>query len=57
MTEEFENKSIEGILDSFREMVAEDHAHYKAMVEAYTLVQQGAIIEKVLKDEGILGED
>lgn len=57
MTEEFENKSIEDILYSFREMIAEDHAHYKAMVEAYTLMQQGAIIEKVLKDEGIIGED
>ena len=57
MTEEFENKSIEDILDSFREMIAEDWAHYKAMVEAYTLMQQGAIIEKALKDEGIIGED
>ena len=57
MTEEFENKSIEDILDSFREMVVEDHAHYKAMVEAYILMQQGAIIEKALKDEGIIGED
>lgn len=57
MTEEFENKSIEDILASFREMVAEEHAHYKAMVEAYILMQQGAIIEKALKDEGIIGED
>ena len=57
MTEEFENKSIEDILDSFRKMVAEEHVHYKAMIEAYTLMQQGAIIEKALKDEGIIGED
>jgi len=57
MTEEFENKSIEDILDSFREMVAEDQIHYRAMVEAHTLIQQGAIIEKALKDEGIIGED
>ena len=57
MTEKFENKSIEDILDSFREMVAEDQAHYRAMVEAYILMQQGAIIEKALKDEGIIGED
>ena len=56
MTEEFENKSIEDILDSFRETVAEEHAHYKAIIEAYTLMQQGVIIEKVLKDEGIIGE-
>ena len=57
MTEEFENKSVEDILDSFREMVAEDQVHYKAMVEAYTLMKQGAIIEKALKDKGIIGED
>lgn len=57
MTEEFESKNIEDTLDSFREIVAEDQAHYKAMVEAFTLIQQGAIIEKVLKDEGIIGED
>ena len=57
MTEEFENKSIEDTLDSFREMIAEDRVHYKAMIEAYALMQQGAIIEKALKDEGIIGED
>lgn len=56
MTKEFENKSLENILDSFRETVAEEHAHYKAIIEAYILMQQGAIIEKVLKDEGIIGD-
>jgi hypothetical protein len=50
-------KEIEELLSSFRETVAEEHAHYKAMVEAYILMQQGAIIEKALKDEGIIGED
>ena len=55
MTEEFENKSIEDALASFKEMVAEGHEHFKVMVEDYSYCKCNDIIRRVLElDKGEL---
>ena len=47
--EENTRKEIEEELNSFREMVAEEYEHFKAMVEIYSYCKCNDIIRRVLE--------
>jgi len=42
-------KEIEELLSSFREMVAEEHEHFKVMVEDYSYCKCNDIIRRALE--------
>ena len=47
--EENIKKEIEEELNSFREMVAEDYKHFKAMIEVYSYCKCQDVIRKILE--------